>query len=522
MPAETDLTWEAQRQRWQQRFEQRLQAQLTWAVEHLRRHRRPDYVRAHLGSLMVLLEAAHSRPALHPLALRLILLLHPWPMQWGYGLRWGQECDFAVQAAVRLGERSWQALFQAYQADTRLQAGDLDSALLLAQEALGLALDERVPRALAEAGGVLLQVLHALGRNEEIWHLLQTLEEAFQQIRCRDQEYELAWASFALQRTTFQRLQWQIPAALMLSSRVIRRLESLASAKAIPLLADAYRDRATLHWVEGHYPAAVQDLEQAIALYTQAGNTYAEASARGNLGLVYWSMSAFDAAEQALSQGIAQLREVNARWRLTVDIGNLGLVYLVRGQFAQAASYLEEQIRLAMQLDYHREYARAHGNRAILRLLQGNYAAAERDFEVEQAVLQNFSPEALGCHYVNRSWCYAGLGDMARARQMAEKARALNARLHSPVLQILVLRCLAAYEGGEIQAQLLTEALELAQKHQRRLDEAACLLSLSAVVAPARRTAYWQRGVDILRALGAEAWLEGASPEHPPRIVLLL
>ncbi len=69
---------------------------------------------------------------------------------------------------------------------------------------------------------------------------------------------------------------------------------------------------------------------------------------------------------------------------------------------------------------------------------------------------------------------------------------------------------------------LLRQALSLARDLQRRLDEAACLLSLSALVEDdTERNALWQAGADILTQCGAAAWLTGRTPQNPPFIPMI-
>lgn len=87
---------------------------------------------------------------------------------------------------------------------------------------------------------------------------------------------------------------------------------------------------------------------------------------------------------------------------------------------------------------------------------------------------------------------------------------------------LLVNRLRALMRPRAESERLLREGLSLARDLQRRIDEAACLLSLSAVVeSESECEALWSEGARLLQKCGAAAWLEGRSPENPPFMPLI-
>ena len=84
-------------------------------------------------------------------------------------------------------------------------------------------------------------------------------------------------------------------------------------------------------------------------------------------------------------------------------------------------------------------------------------------------------------------------------------------------------RCLALFLPPPEQEALLRPTLALARQHARLMDEAGCLLSLSAVVADAgERAALFQQAATLLRQMGCPGWLEGRSVDDPPLLPMTI
>jgi len=310
--------------------------------------------------------------------------------------------------------------------------------------------------------------------------------------------------------------------ALALADQIIQQLESLPQID-LNVLADAYADRAGLRWALDEYPQTVQDTTLAIELLAQGGYQFTENSIRGNLGLAYWSMGELNLAEETLRRSILVSEHLHTYWRLAYDVGNLALVYLCRGHFREALALGERHLVLARDSDNTVEAMRALDNCGLIKLHQEDYAFAFQSLgETLPFYEQQNMKNALVLSWANLSRCYLDTGQAEKALSFAEKAFDLAAQQVSPSLKIIALRCLAEQQPREQQLILLHQALELARGCHRQLDEAACLLSLSAVVESLdKQDDLWKQGVFLLNKIGASAWLQGCSPSCPPRIVIV-
>jgi tetratricopeptide (TPR) repeat protein len=523
-----ETRWQAERGHWGSYFEGLVRAQLKWATGFVRAHKpTPHQLKPRFHSLLALLTTAHPHPALHPLALELISALHPLPVWWGYWTAWEPELRFAIKTAAALGSLSTQAEFTGYLAALQLSVGLIETAIQTGEQALDLARRAGNVPLLIEAGAVTLTAQRLMGQINQARELHALLKAAFTNAALSFSETArlVAQARLDMHTAHFLRSAGKLTDALALLDTLVQRIEPARAAFAQPppdLLAGVYTDRATLHWARGAYAQAITDLRQALMCYEKVGEEAATATTWGNLGLVYWSMAAFDLAESALRKSITLTEHLNAHQRLTNEVGNMGLVYLARGELHLAATYISRQLALAEETGFITERHRAIGNRGIVRLHLGEYAAAIEDLHADIELTRHRSQEGLGCAYTALSWCLLGQGKGREGEEYARQALRLGEDMHSPGLRIIALRCLAEFQSGAEKSQTLQTALALARAHQRRLDEAACLLSLAGVTPPPEAMTYWDEGVVRVHQIGAAPWLAGHAPENPPRLALLL
>jgi tetratricopeptide (TPR) repeat protein len=159
----------------------------------------------------------------------------------------------------------------------------------------------------------------------------------------------------------------------------------------------------------------------------------------------------------------------------------------------------------------------------VVRLYKGDYAEAIPDLEADL----RFSEEqqlsgAVLMDCICLSLCYLELEQRDRALRLAERSMKIANTQENAVFQTLALRCLAEHRP-EKRLDLLHRALDLARQNQRPLDEAGCLLSLVGLTGCRHeRAKLWGRGVQILEEIGATGWLAGASPDAPPRVIILM
>lgn len=524
LPTRSPLS-RVERQRWTTYYESQLEERLTRSIEYTHRCP-PSELTSHFGSLLVLLRRTRPRPELHPLAVELIDALHPWPLRWAHWETWQQEIRFATRIYAHLNQPKRQAEFLGYLADVMFNTGRLDEAVTVGEQAIALARTNNAVVALAVAGCAVVLALIAQGKANNARHLLtELLEEVSlaQSTPLRDKI--IARARLGLQQLNFQRRTGRLEEAVANASQIIAQLEALPDPDE-RILAEAYRERSTMQWAGSHYPEAVQDIQRAIRMFAEQGDLFAEADARGNLGLIYWTMTELESAEEGIRHIIAMSERLNARWHLTYAVSNLGLVYISRGKLHQALEYLQRAEALATSLGDIKEIKRSRSDQGIVKLYLGEYETAVQhireglEFAKEQQILHS----RLRCvNYILLSLCYAGLEQHELALQLSEEALDIACQVGAVALKTLAWRCLAEHQPPSQRVESLQRALEFARQCRRRLDEAACLLSLASLTEDKEeRDRLWSSGVHLLEEIGATDWLVGCSPENPPHIVIVM
>jgi tetratricopeptide (TPR) repeat protein len=521
-----DLEWAREQTRWRSYHLQSLAARLAWAENYIdRRLHDPSGLADHCASLLTLLNQAREIRHLRNQVINLLLALDPWPVRWGHGPAWEALLCFGVEATDTPDELQRHAILLNALANSYLSSGQITLARDTAQRALEAALHKGMMEPVVNA---LDLVVFAALRQGEIVAAQAVLARVAGVVDEADWAKLPDMARLCFSYARILRRMGQLEEALAWADRAVRLLEGSAPVplgdRSAGLLADAYNVRGVMCWAAVRYAEAAHDLEQAISLYRAAGDHRAETRVRGTLGLVYWSLGELGRAAALFLDAAGQSEEQDDRWQVAMNVGNLGLVELCRGKLRPAQVYFERQLILAEESGDMHEAMRALGNRGVVRLHRQDFTAALADLKVEQEfAARSGLPEGLICNYVTQVRCLAGLGSAADARALAVRALALARQTGSPALIIIALRCVAEQLQRVEQKASLAEALHLAQCTGRRLDEAACHITLAGL-APAgstEQTAGWQRGVRLLRQIGAEAWLRGHSSQNPPQIVLI-
>ncbi len=260
-------------------------------------------------------------------------------------------------------------------------------------------------------------------------------------------------------------------------------------------------------WVEGDYGHALESLERSKTHYRQSGQLKMEAGVLGDIAMVYWNQGDLRRAEGTLRTAREQASRLGDYRALLKLTGNLGLVYLHQGRLNEAYTLIEEHYRLATRLGHLREMRRARGNRGITKYHLRDYDGAIEDLEADIRTLKAVNEGTLYTT-VNLSRCYIACGDMERGREMAAWSLAGARERGYYSIEIIALRALAEAQPPDEARELLLLALNAA-RGKRRMDEAACLLSLAQLTPDsAAHEEYWHEGVKILREMGAQAWIE--------------
>jgi predicted ATPase/DNA-binding winged helix-turn-helix (wHTH) protein len=216
------------------------------------------------------------------------------------------------------------------------------------------------------------------------------------------------------------------------------------------------RATALLGMIEHHYAARDQVLathERAIALTQRAGDRAYEASAMGNYGTALWSADHFDAAGRAYARALEIHRELGNARSASIMLSNLGLQDLDEGHFERARFRLGQALAEQRRLGELRHAGVTLGHLALHSLVMGDCRTARDRAEEGVRLLASVGERECRAHEIlllgKIAW---ELGDRARARREAERARdGLGNRAESlATLQLLDL--VLRIDEGEIDA----------------------------------------------------------------------
>ncbi len=514
--------WASERARWRAVWLRRLEQQLIRMTAYVRAQlpQNPKALLSHGDSLITLLDRASPYPRFHPQMVELIVALSPWPLRWGKRRSWEAMLRFALEVADAFLHASARAALLNDLARLLSDSGRGEEALATAYQAVAWAFRGENPTPLGRAVQITVDILRKAGELEEAHAILRRAESRLE--LSRRAGYEFALARLYTARALLTRQQGDLNAAIVWADKAVSLVKPLAETDPHSA-AGVYFMRGVIHWGRGEYADTIRDMEQVVPLYIAIGDRYAESGVLGLLGLAYWSIGDYDRAERAIRRAIALAERLNALQRLAVNVGNLGLVYLTRGEPAQAMVYVEEHARLAKRIGDTYELMRATGNRGVVQIHLGEFEAALQALEEDaRHAEQRGSREGKVATYVNMSRCLGCLGRAEEALALARRALSLAQGSGSATVRLAALRNLADQLPRDQREPLLREALHLARQTGRRLDEAACLLSMAALHEGEEQAALWQQGTALLRDINALAWVRGRTPDDPPCIPLAI
>ena len=145
--------------------------------------------------------------------------------------------------------------------------------------------------------------------------------------------------------------------------------------------AGALSELGGVRLLTGDYPAAARDLEQALGISRDLGDRRGQASALIELGIVRLLTSDYPAAAQLLEQALGISRDIGDRVGQAHALNNLGAVRLRTGDYPAAARAQEQALGIYRDIGYRLGQANALRDLGIMRRLTGDYPAAARDLE---------------------------------------------------------------------------------------------------------------------------------------------
>ncbi|HEX9115333.1 MAG TPA: tetratricopeptide repeat protein [Anaerolineae bacterium] len=506
---------------WETMVVEQLEGQLVRAKAFVADNvQQPRRVAAHCGSLLTLMDRARVFPSLQDPVLGLIAELDGWPTRWGFWSRWEALLRFGIQATVSHPDSEMYLHCLDELGNLLLSTGRTEQALDTEKQAFQQALAaERLDLAM-HIVRLIVFILVRQGRLDDIDAFLHDIS---MRLQGGDAAAEIQ-ALFSFNRARVLRRRGQLAEAFKEADLSVTLLKK-TRVEDSHLVPDAYNMRGVMAWACGEYRPAERDLRRAIAVYSATCDQYAQARVLGTLGLLYWSLGKLSRAEVSIKRSIEMMEASGSQWQNTMNWGNLGLVYLSRGELSRARTYMEHQLSLAVKNNDTQEVMRARSNLSAVLLHEGRFQEAIAGLVADETFQEqggNAQPEGLICDYVWHVRCLAGLGREAAALALAQRTLAIARVSGSISLKIAALRCLAELLPPGEQKPLLVEALQFSKESGRKLDQAACLLSLALTEQGERRDTRWREGRRLLASIGASAWLRGKTYDDPPFILIIV
>jgi len=260
------------------------------------------------------------------------------------------------------------------------------------------------------------------------------------------------------------------------------------------------------------------------------GDYYTALEAAKEQGLNCWYLCEYYQAEALLTKAL-QTAKILSVWRPQVELnGHLALVYLSQYKLDLAINFSNEHLRFAENCGWDKEKVRAIGNRGTIVSYRRDatnkeYEASLSDLLFDVEANHGEGPNAEICAMVGLSICYMQLKRDVEAAYWIEKAKALISTGELEIYEIMVNRCAARLLpdlSKQQRQELLLQSLTAAKNTGKRLDQAACLLSLSSLEPnEKKKKKLWLEGQKILKNIGAQRWLDGYEFGDDPLILML-
>ncbi|MCP4141157.1 MAG: tetratricopeptide repeat protein [Chloroflexi bacterium] len=325
---------------------------------------------------------------------------------------------------------------------------------------------------------------------------------------------------FSLKKGDLLQRQGHIEKALESSEHAYQLSEKLFGKKDIKM-AQAHSRLGANYWAKGEYEESITHYIQARRIFQLWGDQTSQIDSMGDIGLVYWSAAKYRKAEEILEKSIKMSEEINARQWQTIQTGDLGVVNFSRGKLSRAAALMEHQLQLSTLTNNHTELERANSNFANVQLHLGKFDEAHTRLKRSlKSVEEKNLKIAIAIVRAKLAWALEGLGFQEDAMKYAKSALNHANKINNPPLIILALRAISEItDDAEDKIHYAEEALRLARKHLRPLNEAGALFTLANCY---QDNTLIEEATEILERIGATDWLEAPVVFKTHRLPLLL
>jgi tetratricopeptide (TPR) repeat protein/transcriptional regulator with XRE-family HTH domain len=280
--------------------------------------------------------------------------------------------------------------------------------------------------------------------------------------------------------------------------------------------ANALHDLGMVRRLTGDYPAAAQDLEQAMGIYRDLGDRLGQANALSGLGIVRRLTGDYPAAAQDMEQALDIYRDLGDRLGQACALTGLGEMWRMTGDYPAAADYLEQALDIFRDLGDRLGQANTLLHRGTVRRATGEYPTAAQDLEQALDLYRDLG------NRLGQANALRGLGDLRRATgdypaaaqalgQALDLYRDLGNRLGQAVALLYLGNVRRLTGGYPAAAQALEQALDLSRDLGNRGAEAEALNETGALHRVtgdlARAEGGHRQALDLARQIGS-SWDE--------------
>uniref|UniRef100_A0A2A4JZR0 Uncharacterized protein n=1 Tax=Heliothis virescens TaxID=7102 RepID=A0A2A4JZR0_HELVI len=217
--------------------------------------------------------------------------------------------------------------------------------------------------------------------------------------------------SLKLRGSVFSALSSAHWALSQLDAAINYMQQDLAVAKSLGDTAGECRAHGNLgaaYFSQGSYKDALTAHRYQLVLAMKCKDTQAAAAALTSLGHVYTAIGDYPNALASHKQCVQLVKQMGDRLQEAREIGNVGAVYLAMGEFDSAVDCHTQHLRLARRLGDQVEEARAYSNLGSSYHYRRNFSQAIAYHENVLRIAQNLGDRAIEAR------AYAGLGHAAR------------------------------------------------------------------------------------------------------------
>lgn len=190
---------------------------------------------------------------------------------------------------------------------------------------------------------------------------------------------------------------------------------------------ELYEGRGKMHARLGRVPEAIDDLERALALAEELGETFARLRTLNAIGALREGVDGYERALTYFERSLELAREQDIKPGVVDALNLLGSYHLQMGDLLKATACFQEGQELALEIENRSRLASSQDGLALVMLYQGELSASvERYKEIMQVRRRSGDHLGLMESFASVTVAYNLLGDYQAGAQICEEALALH------------------------------------------------------------------------------------------------